>query len=305
MIRTVSHTTFAHVEIEKVRAFYLDFGLVISHETPDRIYFRGAGPRPYLYVVVKGDHPKLVSVSFEAESEAALVACAERFNAPIEQIDTPWGGKLVATRDPDGNRIEIVWGIPALDPLPVRNALLLNSVCEPVRLGRFPVMKPAPPPIFHLCHVVQQSPEPKTLIDWYVTQLAAYPSDVLLGEESRPVGAFMRFPRGDQYVPHHNVAVFEGPATGVQHVCFETLDLDALQLGHRYLRDKGYHASWGPVRHVLGGAISDYWHDPSGFRAEHVTDSDYLNNESATQYSPAGEDSLMTWGPGLPGGFMH
>ena len=304
MIKTVSHATFVHVDIEKVRKFYLDFGLVISHETPERIYFRGNGPRPYLYVADKGDRARFLSVAYEAESEDALRAASERFGSPIEQLDTPWGGKRVATRDIDGNQIEVVWGIAELAPLPLRKVIQFNSGGNVPRLGRFPVLKPEPAPILHLCHIVQQSPNPAALIEWYTSKLGAYPSDVLLRPDEKKFGAFLRFPAGTDYVPHHNVGIFEGPATGVQHVCFETLDLDSLQLGHRFLRQKNYRQGWGPVRHVLGGAISDYWFDPSGFRAEHVTDGDLLNDAFPTQYSQAGEDSLMTWGPSLPEDFF-
>src|SRR3546814_5353142 len=101
--------------------------------------------------------------------------------------------------------------------------------------------------------------------------LGGYPSDLIRDEKQTVIGAFMRFPRGAEYVDHHNIAVFLGPTNGAHHVCFETIDLDAIGMGRRYLVSKGYRASWGIVRHALGGAISDYWHDHSGFRSEEPT----------------------------------
>ena len=117
---------------------------------------------------------------------------------------------------------------------------------------------------------------------------------------------FARFPKGDEYVDHHCVAVStKGPKNGAQHTCFETLDIDAVFMAHRYLANKGHKASWGPLRHALGGAISDYWSDPSGFKVEHVTDGDVLNDEFPTAYSAASEESLMQWSSNpLPDDFL-
>ncbi len=305
MIRSVSHTTFSHQDLAKARAFYLDFGLHIASETEDTIYFRGNGSRPYLYVAKKGDAPRFVSVSYEARSADALAEASRRLGAPVRDLETPWGGQVVSTNDVDGNEIEVVWGIRKVDPIPARQAVQFNSGDKSPRLGRFPVLKAEPVPILHLCHVVHHSPNPAALITWYVEKLGAYPSDILVNENGDKFGAFLRFPAGEDFVPHHNVAIFEGPPRQVQHVSFEALDLDALQLGHRYLLEKNYRPGWGPVRHVLGGAISDYWYDPSGFRAEHVTDGDLLNDSFPTQISPANEDSLMMWGPKLPDDFME
>jgi catechol 2,3-dioxygenase-like lactoylglutathione lyase family enzyme len=304
VIRTVSHTTFSHNDAAKTRAFYLDFGLHITHENDDAIYFRGNGTRPYIYVIRKGDDSRFISVSYEADSEDALKEASRRFGVPIRQLNTPWGGQVASTHDIDGNEIEVIWGIQQLPPIPTREPLHFNSGGKSPRLGRFPVLHSEPCPVLHLCHVVHHSPKPSALIDWYINNLDAYPSDTLINDDGEIFGAFLRFPAGEKYVPHHNVAVFEGPAQQVQHVSFEALDLDSLQLGNNYLREKNYRPGWGPVRHVLGGAISDYWHDPSGFRAEHVTDGDLLNDKFPTQISRSEEESLMAWGPKLPEDFL-
>jgi hypothetical protein len=87
-------------------------------------------------------------------------------------------------------------------------------------------------------------------------------------------------------------------------MCFETIDLDAVYIGHRYLRERGHKLGWGVVRHMLGGAVSDYWYDPSGFRVEHVTDGDVLNDDFPTDHHIVGGDTLMQWGPELPGDFL-
>ena len=306
MIRCVNHVVVrSEVPFETLKPFYEDFGLVLSHETEDRLYYSGFEGRPYIFVVERGA-PGVASVGYELESEAALHEASARFGAPIEELDTPWGGKRVLTMDPDSNRLELVWAIPPLEPIALpRPAVEFNDASGKRRKGRFPDIDAGPAPVLHLCHVVHNSPEPGSVIDWYVEKLGAYPSDVILNPEQGRHGAFLRFPQGATYVEHHNVAVFKGPNdNSAQHICFETLDLDALYMGNHYLAGRGYDAVWGPVRHRLGGAISDYWLDPSGLRLEHVTDGDVLNDDYPTQYSPVGVKALMQWGPILPGSFF-
>jgi hypothetical protein len=302
MITRINHAVVRHNRpLGEVKTFFEDFGLVVSHEEEGRVYFRGFGNKPYIYVAEFGDESSLVSTAFEVDTEAALLVAADRFGSAIEEIAGPWGGRSIATTDPDGNRVELVWGIEQLKPIPLpREPVLFNSGGDVHRRGRLPIFTKGPAPVLHLCHVIFGSPDPAGLIDWYVENLGAYPSDVIIDPEHVPIGAFIRFPQGKTYVDHHNVGVFKGPQNTPQHICFETLDLDALQMGHRYLQQKGYTASWGPVRHSLGGAISDYWLDPSGFRVEHVTDGDVLNDEYPTNRSPLSEEALLQWGPSVP-----
>jgi hypothetical protein len=76
-----------------------------------------------------------------------------------------------------------------------------------------------------------------------------------------------------------------------------TIDLDDIGMGRQYLISKGYKASWGLVRHSIGGAVSDYWYDPSGFRVEHVTDGDVVNDTFPTRLNPHNQASLEQWEP--------
>jgi len=296
MITTISYVTYRHRDLEAVRSFYEDFGLKVTHESANRIYFRGYGDTPFLYIAERGDDPAFVGAAFEVDSMEELERLSRRLDSPIEPSDHPGGGMKVTTSDPDGKRIELVYGAARVQPLPqIRKPVPWNSGGERNRLGRFPIFDVGPAPIMRVAHVVMSSPNPQRVIDWFTGTLGAFSSDVIVGQDGEPVGAFMRFPRGAEYVDHHNIAVFLGPTSGAQHTCFETLDIDAIGVGRRYLIQKGYRQSWGIVRHALGGALSDYWHDPSGFRVEHVTDGDVLNDTFPTAYAAAGQDSLEQW----------
>lgn len=269
---------------------------MVAEETPERIFFRGCGDAPYLYVAERGEDSAFVGVAFEVDSQESLQALSTRFGAPIEELHYPGGGKRVTTTDPDGRRIELVHGVARSAPVPVsRAAVAWNSGGERRRLGRFPIFDLRPAEVVELKHVVMSSPNPPATIKWFTENLGAYPSDLICDENETVIGAFMRFPRGAEYVDHHNIAVFLGPTNGAHHACFETIDLDAIGMGRRYLMSKGYKASWGIVRHALGGAISDYWYDPSGFRVEHVTDGDLLNDTYPTKVNPHNQESLEQW----------
>ncbi|MFM0147880.1 VOC family protein [Paraburkholderia sp. RL18-085-BIA-A] len=297
MIRSISHATYRHRDLAAVRTFFEDFGLVLAHETPDRIFFRGCNDAPYLYIAERAEDSAFVGVAFEVDSEESLRVLSARLGAPVEDLEYPGGGKRVTTTDPDGRRIELVHGVARVAPIAAsRPAVAWNSGGERRRLGRFPIFNVGPAEIIGLKHVVMSSPNPPAIIEWFVEKLGAFPSDLIGETKENVIGGVMRFPRGAEYVDHHNIAVFRGPTNGAHHVCFETIDLDAIGMGRRHLVSKGYKASWGLVRHSLGGAISDYWYDPSGFRVEHVTDGDFLNDTYPTRLNPHNQESLEQWG---------
>lgn len=299
MIKHVRYSVFGCADPAKAIPFLVDFGLAVSAERPDAVYFRGADQEPYVLVLKKTEKQGLIAVGYEVDSEENLQSMAKRLGCAVSPIsDNSWGGLRAVTADCDGNGIELVYGIQPVKPLPMpRDAVVFNSNGQMRRKGRLPVFEDAPTPVLHLCHVVHESPDVRRFIDWYVSNLGAYPSDILTSPQDSeiPAASFLRFPRGTEWVDHHNVAVFASKKVGVQHVCFEALDLDAIFMAHRYLKDKGYHQAWGPVRHNCGGAISDYWVSPWGLQVEHVTDGDIVNDECKTQVQPLSERSAFQW----------
>ena len=309
MIKDVCYASFNCKDLEEAKAFLVDFGLIPTHETSDVVYFRGACTRPYIFIVNRSEGQNLLcSVGYEVDTEANLRQMAGKLNADVLPITgNPWGGLEATTRDCDGNVVNLVWGIGELAPLALpREEVQLNTANKIRRKGRFPLFdKENPMPVLHLDHVIHASEDPQRFIDWYVENLGGYPSDILMGPK-KPVLSFIRFPDGQNYVPHHRVGVFNGKQTGVQHVCFESLDLDAVFMAHHFLRSRGYRQSWGPLRHSVGGAISDYWHTPFGLRVEHVTDGDMLNDDYETLIRPMSEETAMQWATQeLPAEFLE
>ncbi len=55
MIRGVNHVIVRHEgDMDEIRTFFKDFGMVVAHEDEQRIYFRGYEDRPYIYVAERG-----------------------------------------------------------------------------------------------------------------------------------------------------------------------------------------------------------------------------------------------------------
>ena len=111
-------------------------------------------------------------------------------------------------------------------------------------------------------------------LDWYLQHLGLIVSDFLYypGQRERgPVMSFIRCDRGATPADHHTLAMALGPSNRYVHSAYQVADLDALAAGGEYLREHGYHRSWGIGRHIQGSQIFDYWRDPDGFLVEHFS----------------------------------
>lgn len=305
MIRAISHVVVQHeVNLDEVATFLTDFGLhEVESPNSDAVngprYFRGLEGRAYTYVAERGNGP--VRFGFEVD---AIEPYAQRFGVEPQTLNAPGGGRGISFTDPDGNVVELVAERDAVEEIPPPwEPVKYNTMGKAHRRGRLPIFgDDRPVPVVRLAHVVLGTADPDALVQWYVDNLAAYPSDWIM-EGERKHAAFVRFPRGSEWVPHHSIAVFAGEPGTIQHICFETVDVDGVFMGHRYLASKGYEGAWGVVRHAVGGAISDYWFDPSRNRMEHVTDSDFVNDEYETGIHQAGPAATLQWGDPPPAKF--
>jgi hypothetical protein len=115
--------------------------------------------------------------------------------------------------------------------------------------------------------------------------------------EGGPVMSFIRCDRGRTPTDHHTLALALGPANRYVHSAYQVADLDALAAGGEYLREQGYHHSWGIGRHIQGSQIFDYWRDPDGFMVEHFSDGDLFDNTLEPGWAPMKASGLAQWGP--------
>lgn len=109
----ISHVYFEHPDLDKFREFAKDFGFVEERATKTRIYFRGYGVDPYVYVASKSkdDKPRFGGAAFIASSEEEFDKAASIEGAVVKSIaDAPGGGKMVTFNRPDATFFHVVYG---------------------------------------------------------------------------------------------------------------------------------------------------------------------------------------------------
>ncbi len=291
-------------DFEQARSFFKDLGLIEVGTDGDLLSFRGLGPEREILAVEPGPSG-LAAVGFAVAQRSDLDRFATAANGTISPRSGQGGGWEAVAYDPDGNRVELVWGISPFEPISV-SCLPMNDSSDRQR-RRGDVRRPRsgrPSHILRLGHVVLTTPQPQQLARWYREVFGFLVSDeIFAGSEDNVLLSFNRIDRGDEFVDHHVFQTLAGPLGGIHHISFEVLDIDDLQVGSAYLAEKGHRHMWGVGRHKQGSQIFDYWIDPFGVMYEHWTDTDLLNAASVP-----GKESIETaqgaWGPPMPPEFI-
>ena len=157
-----------------------------------------------------------------------------------------------------------------------------------------------PAKVQRLGHVVLQTTRYIETLNWYLEHLGLIVSDFKYYEGQRergPTMSFIRCDRGTTPTDHHTLAMMLGPSNRYVHSAYQVADLDALAAGGEYLRELGFHRSWGIGRHIEGSQIFDYWRDPDGLLVEHFADGDLFDCTLEPGWSPMTASGLAQWGP--------
>ncbi|KAG4437102.1 hypothetical protein IFR05_007400 [Cadophora sp. M221] len=300
---------YNHEDLSAARQFFSDFGMSIVQESPGKeICFSGFGTEPLVYIARQAETgaSNFGGAAYEVESYQELERASKIHGASgISELKTPGGGYIVTLTDPAGHQVHLVHGQSPKELQPTNlEKLVVNYEDEKPRKGKFQRFQTGPAPVHKWGHYGVTYPEGmyQEMYDFYTKNLALAPSDIVyLGE--RPVTCFFHIDRGLEFTDHH--AFFfkkakPGQKPSVAHAAFEVHDFDIQQLGHNYLKEKGYKLCWGVGRHVLGSQVFDYWFDTSGFIVEHYADGDLVNSETEASHVQAGPEALSVWGPPVP-----
>lgn len=152
-IKKCAYVVYEHADLSKAEQFFLDFGMKIAERRPDKIYFKGYGPDPFVYVAKQSLVPSesrfggaayLVEHRKELEKAVAKVPNA----SPINRMDAPGGGEIVTLHDPVGHAVHLVHG-QREKPTEELNLpkLVVNYENEKPRKGQFQRFKPGPAPV--------------------------------------------------------------------------------------------------------------------------------------------------------------
>jgi catechol 2,3-dioxygenase-like lactoylglutathione lyase family enzyme len=295
---------FERPDLGKADQYLRDFGLVVVSKSQDELALRGTGPRPYVYRVTRGPKARFVGLGLAVARVKDLETISKRFGCPIEKSNGPGGGSVVRLRDPEGVEVDVLHGFASSEPLPTRPAIPHNAPSQIVRVND--TQRPAlePPQVTKLGHLVIETPDFDKSARWYMDTLGFIPSDVMCLPDGTPVGAFMRLDRGDEPTDHHTLFVATGLESKVDHVAFEVVDLDAVEMGQQVMMARRYRHAWGVGRHLLGSQIFDYWRDPWGQKHEHYADGDLFDAKVPAGYHILDRAGLYQWGPDLPDDFI-
>ncbi len=291
-------------DLDKIEEFLTDFGMVRSERTKTALYMRGTDPEPYLHVTNLGP-AKPLAFGYYARSEDDLKALAKLPGASgIENVDEPGGGKRVRLKDPFGFGIEVLFGQHLAGPLAAPE-YKVNWGGDKTRRTELMRLPQGPAPVKCAGHGVLTTTDIKTTLKWYRETLGFISSDdIYVGQKDNLIGSFNRLNNGKEYVDHHVFFAIQSQVNGLNHLSYESRDIDSIFIGHKVMKAKGYRHTWGIGRHVLGSQVFDYWYDPNRVVHEHWADSDVMNEEDGSQLLTPEEGLFNQWGPDLPEEFM-
>lgn len=305
-VRDIAYVRYQVPDIERQAAFLADFGMRLHVQEADSLQMAThAGGYP-AYLAQRGES-RALGVGFAVSSRAALEEAAAQFGTQVRANEELGAGEIVTIADPDGFRIDLLYGGETVPELACREPLALNSIGRRERLGATNRIEAGPSHVMRLGHVVLKTVDFPAMLAFYQDVLGFRISDsYYAGQPDATVAAFMHCGLGATYTDHHTVALvgLGGKARDFDHCAFEVIDWDDLANGNRYLAQRDYRHSWGIGRHVQGSQVFDYWRDPFGNKIEHWTDGDLVNDATPTGHEALTPDALAQWAPALPADFL-
>ena len=299
-IDDIAYVKFRAPDLEQMRSYLEDFGLVVVSADSKRLVVRGRGPAPFLHATELGA-PGFVAVGFRAGSRADLDVLAKHHDVKVETLDAPGGGSVVTLHDPDGFRVEVVAGQQAASPIEFESREPWNVATQRSRMRRTKRLKAGPSSVLRLGHCVLSVKDFRASERWYKEHFGLITSDEIVVSPEFSIGAFLRCDRGDKPADHHTLFLLQGPkGPGFHHAAFEVQDVDDLMRGNRLLTDRGRSHEWGVGRHILGSQVFDYWRDPWGHTLEHWTDGDLFTAADGSNKAPMSDLLGVQWGPDAP-----
>lgn len=279
-LKALHHLRFGVTDLARTEAFTTDFGLHKVSGDARELYMRSAGAEAYNYVAELDSQSGLKCVAYSVESLADLQQAVSRYGASaIRTLASPGGGQAVTLHDPDGMRVDLVYGVETRMPDGLRPDLVFNFGPVKQRLNRpQSLQKKGPPQLMRLGHVGIYVKDYAACAKWYQDVLGFLPSDLLYaGHPDNTICGFFRLNCGTEPTDHHTIFLAQYGKSDLHHLSFEVQDFEAQFMAHTWLKERGWEPVWGIGRHGLGCHIFDVWMDPNGYRFETFTDTDQFD----------------------------
>lgn len=305
-VRDIAYVRYQVEDLDAQETFLKDFGLRVHIRTATALQM-AAGNGGYPAYIAELGANKALGVGFRLDSLEDLQRIGAHFDRDVVKNVEVGAGWSVTLQDPDGQRVDLLYGGDVIPSETVRPAFVLNTVGHRRRLGTTTRLQVQPSQVMRLGHVVLKTVNFAAMFSFYHDLLGFRVSDSYFAEDpENTVATFMHCGLGAEFTDHHTVALVNmgAQAPAFDHCAFEVLDWDDLACGSQFLMKKDYRHSWGIGRHVQGSQIFDYWLDPAGNKIEHWTDGDLVNDATPTTNEPLSLDGLAQWAPPLPPEFL-
>ncbi|MET4426935.1 VOC family protein [Mycolicibacterium sp. 624] len=306
-VRDIAWLEFEKPDLIRTEAFAAAFGFATVARTSDELQLRGTDAGAPCLIVRRRPKSRFAGIAFAAADEADVLRLADVTGTPTRALPESIGGLAVDLIDPSGVPVHVIAGTHDLAPLPSQAPLVVNRGHDLLRTNATQRPPRVAASVQRLGHVVLQSTKYLEALNWYLDNLGMIVSDFQFfpGQRDRgPTVSFIRCDRGDVPADHHTLAMTLGPRNRYVHSAYQVADLDALAAGGEYLRERGYHRSWGIGRHIQGSQLFDYWRDPDGFLVEHFADGDMFDNTLEPGWAPFTASGLAQWGPPVTKDFL-
>ncbi|MGI5132255.1 VOC family protein [Pseudonocardia sp. CA-107938] len=306
-VHDVAWLEFEKPDLQRAEVFARAFGFTPTLSTGHELHLRGTDPGAPCVLIRRGTRSRFLGPAFRAACLGDVLRLAKVTGRQVTRLPDALGGIAVDLADPSGLRVRVVSDVDELPALPSQQPHTLNVGHEVLRVNAAQRPPRAPARVQRLGHIVLQSTRYRQTLDWYLEHLGMIVSDFLFhaGQRQRgPVMSFIRCDRGTTPTDHHTLALTLGPTNRYVHSAYQVADLDALAAGGEYLREHGYHHSWGIGRHIEGSQIFDYWRDPDGFMVEHFSDGDLFDHTVEPGWAPMTASGLAQWGPPASADFL-
>ncbi|HEX4844301.1 MAG TPA: VOC family protein [Limnobacter sp.] len=300
--KRLAYLMWERPNLNKAEAFLNDFGLHTAFKTNDVLHMRGTASAPFCYMVKKSREARFIGFGLEVEKLEDLNTLATTFNVAVQTQIKPATGHFIELTDPAGFTVHVAHGLTDLPELTTRQAMPHNTAAETPRINKTQRSNPHAD-VIRLGHVVLEVANYQEVSAWYTNTFGLIPSDIQVLPDGSPAVTFFRLNLGQTPTDHHTLALAQGFMATYSHAAFEVMDADAVGMGQRALRERGYKHAWGIGRHILGSQIFDYWNDPWMSKHEHYCDGDVFTEEHPTGIHPVNREAMAQWGQPMPSSF--
>lgn len=286
----IDEITYGADDLPNCRRFFLDWGLALFADTPERLTFESLnGCR---VVVCRSDAaalpaaiesgPSLREVVWGVASNADLDACAKRIGGHVGFVS---GNGRVGCTDPNGLAVRFqVTQKRTVDAV----GATYNTWDRQDRVNQpSPAYERATP--IEVGHVVFFVRDVAACERFYCDNFGFAVSDRYPGR-----GAFLRCAANGG---HHDLFLLQRPGgqPGLNHVAFTVRDIHEVFGGGLHISRCGWQTQLGPGRHPISSAYFWYFKNPAGALIEYYADEDQLTEAWTPRDFEPGPTVFAEW----------